>query len=66
MADNVILSLGVLAATVVLFLLLRAIVLWYWRITEGIALLKSIDEKLGRLTAAAPMKPSERAEPNIG
>jgi hypothetical protein len=39
----------VLAILVLLFLVLRVIVLWYWRINEGIALLKSIDEKLGRL-----------------
>jgi hypothetical protein len=38
-----------LAIIVVLFLVFRAIVLWYWRVNEGIALLKSIDEKIGRL-----------------
>jgi hypothetical protein len=41
---------GVVALTVAIFLICRAIVLWYWRVNEGIALLKSIDEKLGQLT----------------
>jgi hypothetical protein len=44
------------AATMVLIVLLcRAIVLWYWRVNEGIALLKSIDEKLGQLAASGVM-----------
>jgi hypothetical protein len=38
-----------LVIIVLLFLVFRAIVLWYWRVNEGIVLLKSIDEKLGRL-----------------
>jgi hypothetical protein len=42
-------AIAVLAFIVLLFLVFRAIVLWYWRVNEGIALLKSIDEKLGRL-----------------
>lgn len=44
----------VLAIWILLFLIFRAIVLWYWRINEGIALLKSIDEKLGRMTDKEP------------
>ncbi len=36
---------------VVLFLIFRFIVLWYWRVNEAITLLKSIDEKLGRIAA---------------
>ena len=43
-----------LALTVALFLIFRAIVLWYWRINEAVTLLKSIDEKLGRMTPRAP------------
>jgi hypothetical protein len=43
---------AVAAITVVIFLICRAIVLWYWRVNEGIALLKSIDEKLGQLAAS--------------
>ena len=37
-----------IAIGVVLFLVFRFIVLWYWRVNEAVALLKSIDEKLGR------------------
>jgi len=40
------------AIMVVVFLICRAIVLWYWRVNEGIALLKSIGEKLGQLAAS--------------
>jgi len=47
-------SLAVLAIGVLIFLLCRAIVLWYWRINEIAALLKSIDEKLGRMAPRAP------------
>jgi hypothetical protein len=46
---------------IILFLICRAIVLWYWRINEGIALIKSIDEKLGRLAGNKP----ESNEPYI-
>jgi hypothetical protein len=45
-----------LALLAVLFLVFRAIVLWYWRVNEAVTLLKSIDEKLGRM-AAAPRAP---------
>lgn len=38
-----------LVIAIVIFLICRAIVLWYWRVNEAIALLKSIDEKLGRM-----------------
>jgi hypothetical protein len=43
---------AVVAIMVVVFLICRVIVLWYWRVNEGIALLKSIDEKLGQLAAS--------------
>jgi hypothetical protein len=46
---------GVVALTVAIFLICRAIILWYWRVNEGIALLKSIDEKLGQLAASGVM-----------
>jgi hypothetical protein len=36
------------------FVICRAFVLWYWRISEGIALLKSIGEKLERIAANTP------------
>lgn len=43
---------AVVAIMVVIFLICRAIVLWYWRVNEGIALLKNIDEKLGQIVAS--------------
>jgi hypothetical protein len=46
--------LAVLTLAVVLFLVFRFIVLWYWRVNEAVALLKSIDEKLGRMAAGKP------------
>jgi hypothetical protein len=49
------------AIWIVLFLIFRAIVLWYWRINEGIALLKSINDKLDRIAGNAP----ESNEPYI-
>ena len=55
---------GVVVIAVVwiaLFLIFRAIVLWYWRVNEGIALLRSIDAKLDRITGNAP----ESNEPYI-
>lgn len=39
----------VMAIAAVVFLVCRAIVLWYWRVGEAISLLQSIDEKLGRM-----------------
>jgi hypothetical protein len=39
---------------ILLFLIFRAIVLWYWRVNEGIALLKSIDAKLDRIAGTTP------------
>jgi hypothetical protein len=29
-------------------------VLWYWRVNEAVTLLKSIDEKLGRMADGSP------------
>jgi hypothetical protein len=42
------------AIWIALFLIFRAIVLWYWRVNEGIALLKSIDQKLNRIAGNTP------------
>ncbi len=42
-------GIAALVVTVILFLIFRAIVLWYWRVNEAITVLKSIDEKLGVL-----------------
>jgi len=35
------------AAWVIIFLIFRAIVLWYWRVNRIVELLESIEEKLG-------------------
>ena len=43
-----------LAVTVLLFLLFKAVVLWYWRVNEAVTLLHSINEKLGRLAGPRP------------
>jgi hypothetical protein len=50
-------SMMVLGLAVLLFLVCRAIVLWYWRVGEAIDLLKAIDVKLGRMAAAAEETP---------
>jgi hypothetical protein len=56
---------AVMAIMVTIFLVCRAIVLWYWRVNEGIAPLKSIYEKLGLLTAngIAVQAPAGRVVP---
>ena len=41
-----------LAVVFLVFLIIRAIILWYWRVNEGIALLESIDNKLTVLTSS--------------
>ena len=46
---------------IALFLIFRAIVLWYRRVNEGIALLKSIEAKLDRIAGNTP----ESNEPYI-
>jgi len=38
-----------LAIWALVFLVFRVIVLWYWKVNQVVALLKSIDEKLGRM-----------------
>lgn len=35
-----------------LFMVLRAVVLWYWRVNEIVAILQRIDERLARQEAA--------------
>jgi len=48
---------GVIVAlgfAVLLFLVCRVIVLWYWRVGEAIDLLKGINEKLGRMAGPPP------------
>ena len=39
---------------VVLFLIFRAIVLWYWCVNESVELLKGINDKLERLVGQRP------------
>jgi hypothetical protein len=45
---------AIIGIAVVLFLVFRFIVLWYWRVNEAVALLRSIDEKLGRMAGSEP------------
>ena len=52
---------AVIAITVIIFLICRAIVLWYWRVNESIALLKSIDEKLGQMVTGVIAAPASAA-----
>jgi hypothetical protein len=54
MDSSIAAAIAALAITIVIFLIFRAIVLWYWRVNETVALLKSIDEKLGRMTTREP------------
>jgi hypothetical protein len=65
MASGIASLIAVMAGMAAIFLICRAIVLWYWRVNEGIALLKSIDEKLGQLaTSGGTVKaPAARVAP---
>lgn len=45
---------------IALFLIFRAIVLWYWRVNEGIALLKRIEAKLDRIAGNTPQYTGEQ------
>jgi len=47
-------ALVIAAIWIALFFIFRAAVLWYWRINEGIALLKSINDKLDRIAGNTP------------
>jgi hypothetical protein len=44
-------AIAVLFVAFLIFIVCRAFVLWYWRVGEAINLLKSIDEKLGRIAS---------------
>ena len=50
-----------IAILIFLFLVFRAIVLWYWRVNEAIELLKKMDSKLGQLVDA--QRGSEKTAP---
>ncbi|MCJ8320285.1 MAG: hypothetical protein MJK12_11675 [Colwellia sp.] len=39
-------NIGYLAAVVVIFLILRAVVLWYWRINDVVKLLEEINHNI--------------------
>jgi hypothetical protein len=53
-------AIAYLVVSVLLFLVFRAVVLWYWKVNEGLALLKSIDGRLAQLANSA----STRAAPS--
>jgi hypothetical protein len=40
-----------IVVAIVIFLIIREGVLWYWRINEAIRILNRIDEKLGQIAA---------------
>jgi hypothetical protein len=54
MSGYLAISIAALAITVLIFLVFRAIVLWYWRVNVAVELLKEINEKLERIAAATP------------
>lgn len=61
MGGGLITAVVIAAIWIALFLIFRAIVLWYWRVNEGIAPLKRIDAKLDRIAGNTP----ESKEPYI-
>jgi hypothetical protein len=54
MTNELIVVLVTVVFAILGFLIFRAIVLWYWRINDQIALLESIDEKLEQLINKEP------------
>lgn len=54
----------VLAVLLVLFLIGRELVCWYWKINESLATLKSIDDSLKRMAPARTEAPALRAVSN--
>jgi len=57
--DNLITFLMALGIILVIFLVAREIVCWYWKINEALATLKSIDDKLSvqiDILARSPQK----------
>ncbi len=49
---------GLVAAAVLLFLIFRQIVLWYWRVTESVELLREIRDELRRSRTLPPVPPN--------
>ncbi len=58
-------GLVVVVVFVLLFLIFRAFVLWYWRVNESVELLKSIDAKLGELVGQRGAPQSGRIPPSL-
>jgi hypothetical protein len=58
-----------IAVVVAIFLIFRAIVLWYWKVNVSIELLQQINQKLGKLCEKEGIAPPEqqptRADPYI-
>lgn len=54
-----------LIALIVLFMVCRAIVLWYWKVNEQVALLKEIRDSLRTLTVARIEPPTSRVETEV-
>jgi hypothetical protein len=53
------------AVWIVLFLVFRVVVLWYWKVNKAIDLLQQINEKLGRMAAGAPPSSDQFHSPSI-
>ena len=49
---------GMLVGIVVLFLIFREVVCWYWKINTTLTVLQSIDEKLGTLLGSSSLRVS--------
>jgi hypothetical protein len=58
MGNGIVGAIFVLFIAALIFLVCRAIVLWYWRVGEAIDLLKGINEKLGRIAEQQSANPS--------
>jgi hypothetical protein len=54
-----------LVAVVGLFLIFRALMLWYWRINDSITLLASIDSKLGKLIEIGSLNTHDAAKTTL-
>lgn len=52
-------GIGVLAAIVVLFIICREIICWYWKINQNIQLLTEIRDELRHLRGTAPTQKLE-------
>jgi hypothetical protein len=60
--ESIALFLVVIALCVGAFLLFRAVVLWYWRVDEILATLKSIDQKLTLQAGPGPGSVTEQLQ----